>query len=96
MQVGRIVITGSTGFIGSHLVGHILSKGRPVTVILRPDSDTSKLKNFKGYNFVVAEDYADPTLARKLIDQNCDYFLTHLLFLAFWDKIIKFLHCLKY
>ncbi len=75
MQVGRIVITGSTGFIGSHLVGHILSKNRPVTVILRPDSDISRLKNFKGYNFVIEEDYSDPTLARKLIDQNCDYFV---------------------
>ena len=43
----NVLITGVAGFIGSHLVGHILSKKRPVTVILRPDSDTSRLKNFK-------------------------------------------------
>lgn len=39
----RILITGGTGFIGSHLVRDCLRRGDEVTVIARPDSDTWRL-----------------------------------------------------
>ncbi len=32
---GRILVTGSTGFVGRHAVGHLLALGRPLTLIVR-------------------------------------------------------------
>lgn len=39
----RIVVTGGTGFLGSHLVEHLLSRGHEVAILLRPTSDPWRL-----------------------------------------------------
>ena len=39
----RTLITGGTGFIGSHLVRDCLRRGEEVTILARPDSDTWRL-----------------------------------------------------
>lgn len=41
----RILVTGGTGFIGSHLVRRFLREGSNVAVLLRKDSDTWRIKD---------------------------------------------------
>lgn len=41
--MARVLVTGGTGFIGSHLVRDCLSRGDEVTVLARPDSDPWRL-----------------------------------------------------
>ena len=39
----RVLVTGATGFIGHHLVQHLIQRGDQVTCLVRPTSDTSTL-----------------------------------------------------
>jgi UDP-glucose 4-epimerase len=39
----RALVTGATGFLGCHLVAHLLSQGDAVAVILRPDANPWRL-----------------------------------------------------
>lgn len=42
MTAGRALVTGSTGFVGAHLVGHLASMGWEVARLLRRDLETSE------------------------------------------------------
>jgi len=50
----KALVTGGTGFIGSHLVQSLVSKNWDVTCLVRPTSRTGLLKKFS-VNFVVHE-----------------------------------------
>jgi len=39
----QVLVTGATGFIGHHLVQHLIQRGDQVTCLVRPTSDTSTL-----------------------------------------------------
>lgn len=40
MKLGRVVLTGATGFIGSHLAGELVARGYEVVALRRPQSNT--------------------------------------------------------
>ena len=46
--MARVLITGGTGFIGSHLARDCLSRGDEVTVLARPGSDPWRLADLAG------------------------------------------------
>jgi nucleoside-diphosphate-sugar epimerase len=39
----KVLITGSTGFVGSHVLDHLVRGGYPIRALVRPTSDTRKL-----------------------------------------------------
>ncbi|MBI5722888.1 MAG: NAD-dependent epimerase/dehydratase family protein [Planctomycetes bacterium] len=41
------LVTGATGLLGSHIVEKLAQRGQPVRALVRPDSDTSFLDQFK-------------------------------------------------
>lgn len=46
--MARVLITGGTGFIGSHLVRDCIRRGDDVTIVARPSSDPWRLKDMAG------------------------------------------------
>jgi nucleoside-diphosphate-sugar epimerase len=39
----KVLITGATGFVGSHVLDHLVRGGHPIRALVRPTSDTTKL-----------------------------------------------------
>jgi NAD(P)-dependent dehydrogenase (short-subunit alcohol dehydrogenase family) len=42
----KVLVTGATGFIGTHLVRHLRADGHEVRALVRPTSDTTLLEPF--------------------------------------------------
>ncbi len=54
-----VLVTGATGFLGSHLTRRLLAQGRQVHVLARPDSDFRRLRDIAGRLTVWTGDMAD-------------------------------------
>ena len=54
----KILVTGATGFIGSHLIERLIEGGHSVTALIRPTSDSNSFIS-RGIQ-TVAGDVADP------------------------------------
>ncbi len=53
----RILITGATGFVGSHIVGKLVGDGYEVTALVRKTSDIKYIKDFKiNYEYTSLDD----------------------------------------
>lgn len=61
-----ILITGATGFLGHHLVPHLVQLGYPVRAVVRPSSDAAFLQKL-GVELAYAEDITDAAA----IEQAC-------------------------
>lgn len=63
----RTLITGGTGFIGSHLVRDCLRRGDEVTILGRPDSDTWRLDGVLDRVALERLDPRDPAALRAML-----------------------------
>lgn len=64
----KTLVTGGTGFIGTHLVEALIAKGRDLRCLVRPTSDTRHLKKL-GIELVYG-DLLDKESLRKAIDSS--------------------------
>jgi len=65
----RILVTGATGFVGSHLIGELLGRGHEVSAIVRPESDTWRLAAVKDrVQFIVGSLDDIPDLRSSIAD----------------------------
>lgn len=60
-QTPKVLITGSTGFVGSHLVDSLFLKGWDVSSVVRPSSDTAQLEEC-GFKLIDQSDLLDSEL----------------------------------
>jgi len=63
---GKVLITGGTGFLGSHLGRALCRAGHPVRVLARPSSDLSRLEGLEGE--IVLGDVLLPNTLREAMD----------------------------
>ncbi|MBK9109178.1 MAG: NAD(P)-dependent oxidoreductase [Saprospiraceae bacterium] len=70
----NILITGATGFVGSHFVSKALEKGFEVHVTVRPNSDLSYLKEFN-VKYHSLSLFDKPAFKKLLHENQVDYIL---------------------
>jgi nucleoside-diphosphate-sugar epimerase len=59
----RVLLTGATGFIGSHVARELLNRGHEVHAVVRPTSDRGRLRDVESrIRFHVQPDFADAPL----------------------------------
>lgn len=61
---GSVLVTGATGFLGSHLTRRLLTQGHEVHVLARPDSEFRRLRDIAGRLTVWTGDMADAASLR--------------------------------
>ncbi|MEU2389680.1 NAD-dependent epimerase/dehydratase family protein [Streptomyces sp. NPDC007369] len=64
MTPTRILITGATGFLGGHLVDACIASGHDVRALVRPGSDTARLRALPGVELVTGDLTQPATLER--------------------------------
>ena len=74
----RALITGITGFAGSHLAEHLLSKGMDVYGTIRWRSPTGNIDHIKDRITLIETDVKDAHSTRKLINDSDPDYLFHL------------------
>jgi GDP-4-dehydro-6-deoxy-D-mannose reductase len=85
----RLLITGITGFVGSHLAEWALSRGAEVAGALRWRSDTAHIEHIRDRLTLINGDLRDVLSVRGLIDQSRPDAIVHLAAQSFvgasWD-----------
>ena len=74
----RVLITGITGFVGSHLAEYALSKGAEVWGSIRWRSDTGNIAHIKDEIRLVECDLRDLTSVNQLISESKPDYIFHL------------------
>ncbi|MFD0267552.1 NAD-dependent epimerase/dehydratase family protein [Streptomyces sp. NPDC127106] len=64
MTTSRILITGATGFLGGHLVDACIASGHRVRALVRPGSDTARLRALPGVELATGDLTQPATLER--------------------------------
>ena len=70
-----VLITGGTGFIGSHLAEYLAQRGEPVRCLVRQGSDTSFLRSFPGVTLACGDVTRKETLPEALSGVDTIYHL---------------------
>jgi len=83
-----ILITGATGFLGHHLVPHLVGLGYPLRAVVRPSSDTQFLQKH-GVELAYADDITDEA-ALTLACTGCDQVIHAAGLFRFWGEPEEF------
>jgi UDP-glucose 4-epimerase len=65
--VSTVLVTGATGFVGSHLVTHLAGLGHDVHVLCRPDSDSTRLAEVRDSIAPHVADLREPETVRSAV-----------------------------
>jgi nucleoside-diphosphate-sugar epimerase len=71
----NIVITGGTGFIGSAIVATLLAHGFNVIVLIRPESDKTRLENFSNIDILTYTSLLSDETRADIAARNPDVFI---------------------
>jgi nucleoside-diphosphate-sugar epimerase len=71
----HVVITGATGFIGSAIVRELLASKAHVTILVRKESDVSRLADLSGFNTLVYSSLLAADTIVALCEQKPDAFV---------------------
>ncbi|MCA9918292.1 MAG: NAD-dependent epimerase/dehydratase family protein, partial [Anaerolineales bacterium] len=83
-----ILITGATGFLGRHLVPHLVGLGYPLRAVVRPSSDTQFLQKL-GVELAYAEDITDVDALTQAC-AGCDQIIHAAGLFRFWGQPEEF------
>ncbi|MBP6859506.1 MAG: NAD(P)-dependent oxidoreductase [Candidatus Magasanikbacteria bacterium] len=72
MKVQHVLVTGATGFIGSHLVAELLESGCVVSVIVRAHSDTWRIKDVLQHENIKIYSDTLEDMERAFVEQSID------------------------
>src|ERR1051325_11284686 len=61
MSVDRVLLTGATGFIGSHITRQLVRGGHEVHALVRPQTDLWRLKDIESSLHFIRGDLLDPS-----------------------------------
>ena len=80
----NILVTGGTGFIGSHLVKHLHNKGHNLKLLIRDTSDISPFEDLKNIKYITG-DVRDIDSLYKAVD-NVDLIYHLAAYVGIWAK----------
>ena len=74
----RVLITGITGFVGSHMAEHALSQGAEVFGISRGQSTAENIEHLRGRITLIESDLRDDASVRSLVARSSPDYVVHL------------------
>jgi len=74
----RALVTGATGFLGSHLVRRLLEDGASVAALVRPQSDARRIDDLLGRLTVIRGDVRALELCERAVEQFAPEVVFHL------------------
>ena len=80
-EIGKVLVTGATGYIGGRLVPELLARGYQVRVLVRSPSPEYK-ERWPGAEIVIADALQQDTLKKALDGIHTAYYLIHSLYLG--------------
>ena len=80
-EIGKVLVTGATGYIGGRLVPELLARGYQVRVLVRSPSPEYK-ERWPGAEIVIADALKQDTLKTALDEIYAAYYLIHSLYLG--------------
>jgi nucleoside-diphosphate-sugar epimerase len=84
----RVFVTGATGFLGSHLIRHLLAAGHEPLALVVPGSDLQRLSNIAGLRLI----YGTLQKIAELRDDLCRWQPEACIHLAWYTEPGKYLH----
>ena len=74
----RVLITGITGFVGSHMAEHALSQGAEVFGSSRGQSKAENIEHLRGRITLIESDLRDVASVRSLVERSSPDYVVHL------------------